>query len=201
MKEESFLLVSLKEDKAKKLAQVITNDTCRKILDYLAKKPATETEIAEKLNLPLSTVHYNMQNLVEAKLVNMDEFHYSKKGKEINHYSLSNKFIIIAPKEEQHSVMDALKKFLPVSLIVLVASGAIQLVQKFLLNKHVAEEGARLMAVAPEITEKALVATQDLNTTPLANTSETNIALWFLIGSFFVLLVLFLWELIKNRRK
>ena len=32
-----------KEDKAKKLAQVITNDSCRKILDYLADQEATES--------------------------------------------------------------------------------------------------------------------------------------------------------------
>jgi DNA-binding transcriptional ArsR family regulator len=198
MKEESFLLVSLKEDKAKKLAQVITNDTCRIILDYLAKKSATETEIAEKLNLPLSTVHYNLQNLVDAKLVNVDEFHYSKKGKEINHYSLSNKFIIIAPKEEQSSVLDALKKFLPVTLIVIALAGIMQLVSKYILSNSVQEE--RLMAAAPGMAPKTLNVAQDAATV-FSNTPETNFALWFLIGSFFVIMILFAWELIKNRRK
>jgi len=36
--DEKFLLVSLNEDKAKKLAQIISNDTCRKIIDFLAEK-------------------------------------------------------------------------------------------------------------------------------------------------------------------
>ena len=41
---EKFLLVSLKEDKAKQLAQVISNESCRKILDYLADKENFERE-------------------------------------------------------------------------------------------------------------------------------------------------------------
>jgi DNA-binding transcriptional ArsR family regulator len=61
MASEKFLLVSLKEDEAKKLAQVISNDTSRKILDFLAsRKDATETEIATHLEMPLSTTHYNL---------------------------------------------------------------------------------------------------------------------------------------------
>ena len=64
MTKEKFLLVSLQEDKAKKLAQVVTNDNCRRILDYLADREATETDLAKKLNLPISTVHYNLKQLV-----------------------------------------------------------------------------------------------------------------------------------------
>ena len=49
MAKEKFLLVSLSENKAKQLSQAISNETCRKILDYLADKEATETELAKKL--------------------------------------------------------------------------------------------------------------------------------------------------------
>ena len=116
MAKQSFLLVSLQEDKAKKLAQVVTNDSCRKILDYLADKEATETDLAEKLGLPMSTVHYNLSQLVGTGLIIADEFHYSKKGKEISHYKLANKYIIIAPKSkkrlltEQHLLRTINKK-------------------------------------------------------------------------------------------
>ena len=92
------MIFDLQEDKAKKLAQVVTNDSCRKILDYLADKEATETDLAEKLGLPMSTVHYNLSQLVGTGLIIADEFHYSKKGKEVNHYKLANKYIIIAQK-------------------------------------------------------------------------------------------------------
>ncbi|MBR9692492.1 helix-turn-helix transcriptional regulator [Candidatus Woesearchaeota archaeon] len=125
MPDEPFMLVSLEEAKAKKLAQVLSNETCTKLLNYLAKQgEATESEIAKKLKLPLSTVHYNLKQLVEAKLVLADEYHYSEKGREVNHYKLANKYIIIAPHEDTSGFMDKLKTFLPVTLIT-VATAAV----------------------------------------------------------------------------
>ena len=53
MPDEPFMLVSLKEDKAKKLANVMANPTCTRILDHLAQsKEATESAIAKELNWP-----------------------------------------------------------------------------------------------------------------------------------------------------
>ena len=74
-KKETFLMVSLEEDKAKKLAQVLSNDTSRKILDHLSNKKATETELSKELNLPISTVHYNLRHLLASRLVEAGEFH------------------------------------------------------------------------------------------------------------------------------
>jgi DNA-binding transcriptional ArsR family regulator len=130
MPDQPFLLVSLKEDKAKKLAQVIGNPTCTKILDYLAGKDATETQIAQDLGIPLSTVHYNMQQLVQAKLVVIEEFHYSPKGREVNHYKLANKFIIIAPKDDPR-FLDRLKKLLPATVVTLGLAAALKTMEFF----------------------------------------------------------------------
>ena len=61
---EKFVLVSLEENKAKKLAEVISNSTARKILDYLSEiEEAPESQIAKALKIPLNTAHYNLQNL------------------------------------------------------------------------------------------------------------------------------------------
>lgn len=114
MPDEPFMLVSLEEAKAKKLANVMGNETCTKLLNYLASHSGkTESEIAKAMKLPLSTVHYNLKQLVEARLVVADEFHYSSKGREVLHYRLANKYIIIAPQEEKPGFFDALKKVLP----------------------------------------------------------------------------------------
>src|SRR3989338_1552378 len=98
MANKNLLLMSLEDEKIKQIANVISNDSCRKILDFLAEKEATESELAEKLQIPISTVHYNLQQLTKAGLVSGEEFHYSKKGREIVHYKLANKYIIISPK-------------------------------------------------------------------------------------------------------
>ncbi len=128
MMKKSFLLVSLKESKAKKLAEVISNKTCRKILDHLAeKKDATESQIAKDLKIPISTVHYNLKALLTARLVKSDEYHYSAKGKEVSHYRLANQYVIIAPEGEKHAIREKLKSIIPTALIMGAAAGMIKI--------------------------------------------------------------------------
>ncbi len=154
MTKEKFVLVSLKEDKAKELAQIISNESCRKILDYLAENnDATETELAEKLQVPISTVHYNLKHLLAGGLITADEYHYSEKGKEVNHYKLANKYIIIAPKTT-HGIKEKLRSILPVGLIALVTTGFIQLYLKYFGKTQfgvmkTAQEAAALEVAVP----------------------------------------------------
>lgn len=201
MTDESFLLVSLNEEKAKKLAQVLSNDTARKILDYLSKKDlVTETQIAKALKLPLSTVHYNLQHLVKSDLVNDEHFTYSEKGKQISHYSLSNKYVIIAPKKTEQ-LKEKLKKFLPVIFVTTTASLLIKyfwqptLLKSFSKNvmtsyaEDAAVAGADMLARAPAVQE-------------ISATSNQEFAIWFLFGSVFALLIYFIWaEIILKKRK
>jgi len=92
----------------------------------------TETDISKELKLPISTVHYNLSVLVKAKLVEAREFHYSEKGREVNHYSLANKLIIIAPSKMDDSTKDKLKNlFLSIGFGLLFAGTTIfSLLQK-----------------------------------------------------------------------
>ncbi|MBN2454844.1 winged helix-turn-helix transcriptional regulator [Candidatus Woesearchaeota archaeon] len=197
-KENTFLLLSLEEDKAKKLSNVIGSDTCRKILDYLAKKEATETEISKELQLPLSTVHYNLKQLVDAGLVKAEEFHYSEKGKEVNHYSIANKYIIIAPKTTE-SLASKLRKILPVVAIVSLAGFMLQFLGK------TAQFGARNLAEAPKMLATAGDAAAEaeeafVEAAPQAiQSAEPNIALWFGIGAAFALLTYLLYGIIAAK--
>ncbi len=131
MSKESFMMVSLKGDKAKKLAQVMSNPTCMKILEHLAGKESTETQIAKELNIPLSTVHYNIQQLATAKLVLANEFHYSDKGREVTHYKLAKQYIIIAPDDDDPGFLDRLKKFVPVVIITISLAVVLKTMQFF----------------------------------------------------------------------
>jgi DNA-binding transcriptional ArsR family regulator len=128
MTKKSFLLVSLNESKTKKLAEVISNNTCRKMLDYLAsKQDATESDMAKELGIPISTVNYNMKALLEAKLVKSDEYHYSPKGKEVSHYKLANQYVIIAPEGEKALIGEKLRSIIPTALIMGAAAAIIKL--------------------------------------------------------------------------
>ncbi len=122
MAKGKFLLVDLSEPKTKKLAETITSETSRRILEHLAdREDDTESGIAAALGIPLSTVHYHIQKLQEAKLIATEEFHYSPKGREVQHYKLANKYIIIAPKKIE-GLREKLRAVLPVAGIALGVS-------------------------------------------------------------------------------
>ena len=90
MAKKNLILLSLEDNKINKIANVVSNESCKKILDFLANKEySTESELAEKLSIPISTVHYNLQQLMDSGLVTVDEFHYSEKGREVNRYKLA----------------------------------------------------------------------------------------------------------------
>ena len=201
---ETFLLVSLEEEKAKKLAQVITSGTCRKMLDELANKDYTETDLAKALQLPLSTVHYNLQHLVSAGLVKADEFHYSEKGKEVNHYSLANKFVIIAPKKADEGVMNRLKRL----ITTIVAVGGIGLAYSYskgrgiggisIMQKAAVMEAAPLLKTAsadklmaaPAMAESANAAREAVQTS--VSTSDPSFILWFVITAVLAVVIYFI---------
>jgi len=206
MTKEKFVLVSLKESKAKKLAQVISNESCRKILDYLAEKEATETELASKLEVPISTVHYNLKHLTAAGLVAVDEFHYSEKGREVNHYKLANKYVIIAPKST-FGIKEKLKAVLPVALITVAAAGLLKLFTGRTAVFGTAKSGVReaVMAAAPEAEEAAAdlaaAALPNITKMPPVSAAEPSIALWFLIGAVFAIVIYMIIQYIINKRK
>lgn len=248
MSSKNFLLLSMEEEKIKKVSNVISNDSCRKILDYLSNKEATESELAEKLQIPISTIHYNIQQLMETGLIESKEFHYSEKGKEVNHYKLANKYIIIAPKKT-FGIKEKLKSILPVALIISGTALVLQYAQKFFvegglvriftdtkqtlvretfITQKAAEsavayrevatgvsdvaktaaagaaqiESEALPAAIPEIVNqtseyllKPEVVTQTITTQPSV---WSNIALWFLIGAVFALVIYLIINLSKK---
>jgi len=196
MPKSNFLLVDLNEPKTKKLAETITSDTSRKILNYLVEKEDTETNIAKILEIPISTVHYHLQKLQEAGLVTAKEFHYSRKGREVNHYKLANKYIIIAPRNV-FGLKEKLRGILPVVGIMLGISAVIKLLQNYtsrtvfatkvvVANAEIAMESTALKA-APTLAQEAPIAVQ-----------QPDIAFWFFIGSVVTMAIYLLILVIKH---
>lgn len=207
MPNDPFMLVSLKESQAKKLSHVLANPTSTKILEYLAGKDATESQISKDLGVPLSTVHYNMKQLVDAKLVVSDEFHYSSRGKEVSHYKLANKYIIIAPKEESDGFLQHLRKFVPAAIITVGVGVVLKSLQFFTGTSS----SAKLQT--PEIAMMRTADTADTMAAGLAMEAPPeptcfNCDVWwqspmidyFLLGAVFVLAVLIISEAVSYWR-
>jgi DNA-binding transcriptional ArsR family regulator len=198
MAKQSFLLVSLQDDQAQKLAQVVQNASCRKILDYLTEKEATESELSQKLSIPLSTVHYNLKHLTKAELVIADEFHYSEKGKEVNHYKLANKYIIIAPKST-HGIKEKLKSILPVGILALGASFIIGVMNKVTPTTQTAIAEAAPVAFDSAAPEMAKALPQIIKPVVTQPSIWQNVGIWFLLGALFVLITYHIISIIRKK--
>ncbi len=192
MPKSNFLLVDLNEPKTKKLAETITSETSRKILNYLAEKTDdTETKIAEQLKLPLSTAHYHLQKLQEAGLIKAEEFHYSQKGREVNHYKLANKYIIIAPSKVS-GLREKLRGILPVAGIILSISAIIEVL---------AGGRPKFSSAAQEMVAESTVPMMKAQEIALAvsQPAEPSTGLWFLLGGGVALGLFFLCCYLKER--
>lgn len=198
MSDEPFLLVSLEDEQAKKLAQVLSNKSATSILAYLSReKDATESALAKRLKLPLSTIHYNMQQLVQAGLVIADTYHYSEKGREVLHYRLTNKYVIIAPKAEKQSLTTRLRDLLPATLIAVATAGLLKV-----LSLLTTKRAVQVMSLPKE---EAIVAESVATSTgviqSLSHAVITNqVIIAFLIGAFFALAVVACLRIHSQRR-
>jgi DNA-binding transcriptional ArsR family regulator len=202
MAEKSFVLLSLKDDKAKNLSKALGNESCRKILDYLASKgDATETQISNDLKVPISTVHYNMKLLAENGLVTMNEYHYSEKGKEVIHYKMRNRYIVIAPgPEDEKSFMTKLKNMIPAIVILGIGTFVVGLFE-FFSKAGISAERANLKLASYAADATAGAAPQAMarasEVAPIASSSP-HFTLWFFAGGFFVLVCVLLWNFTRK---
>lgn len=117
---DKFITFGIDDDRSKDIAEVLKNDSCRKILDYMADaKESSEQDIATALDMPLNTTEYNLNKLVKAGLVEKAKFLWSSKGRKIDYYNLARKHIVISPKIAKPS-STMLKAIIPIILAVAV---------------------------------------------------------------------------------
>jgi DNA-binding transcriptional ArsR family regulator len=76
---------------------VLTSDIARSILAELYREPATQSELAERVDTSIQNVDYHVQNLRQADLVDVVDEWYSEKGREMDVYGPTNEpFVLIA---------------------------------------------------------------------------------------------------------
>lgn len=125
---EKVLILPLNED-SKKITQTLSNDTSLKILELLAQKPLSATEIADELEIALTTVKYNLDALVESDLIKVKQTRWSKKGREIKIYEPVQKLIVVVPgrrNPDRSSIAGILRKYLGIAAAAVFASAGVE---------------------------------------------------------------------------
>jgi predicted transcriptional regulator len=129
MDENHFMLVSLEDSKSKAISEVLGSKTCKKVIGYLSeRKEASQKDLSDALNIPMNTLDYNIKKLVESGFIQKRKnFFWSKKGKKIVMYELSNKSIVISPKK---SASQKFKSILPAFILTAAGTFAVWVYEK-----------------------------------------------------------------------
>lgn len=193
--EEKKIFISLEDKRLKDVAESITNKTCNKILQYLIEKTATVSDISEDLKLPINTIDYNIKKLLRAGLIESNSHWWSVKGKKMPAYKISNKEIIIKPKE----LIDY-KKYLVAALstgvLGLIINKLSQKMNSITLSTKVPTTDSSIAM----LTETSCLLTEETTAQAIITTSQLGIGSWFILGAWFIILLFFVYSIVTERR-
>jgi DNA-binding transcriptional ArsR family regulator len=189
---EEVIVLEPGDERAQKIGKAIGSPTANEILHILAEGPKTASDLTELLNIPMGTLKYHIENLLEAGLIEITETRYSVKGREVKVYALRDQLLIVAPKVT--SIRSILLKYASLFVIVIVASMAMFAILPLLQNVPPVAGPPAFQTdggggAAGTLAEKAAPAD-----TGLALTSSAAPILAFFMGGCLVLLLLLLYE-------
>lgn len=88
-------VVSLDDDDAASVFDVLAVDTARAILAELAAEPAAASGLADTVDASIQTVVYHLERLEEAGLVEVVDTWYSSKGREMDVYASTGVPVVV----------------------------------------------------------------------------------------------------------
>jgi DNA-binding transcriptional ArsR family regulator len=127
---DNVVILEPGDERAQKISKAMASQTASDILQLLAEGQKSLTEITDRLDIPLTTAKYHIENLLEAGLITVAETKYSVKGREIKIYAVTNQLLIVAPR--QSNVRSLLLKYASLFGIVLFGSLVIAMLSPIL---------------------------------------------------------------------
>ena len=127
---DNVVILEPGDERAQKISKAMASQTASDILQLLAEDKKSLTEITDRLDIPLTTAKYHIENLLEAGLITVAETKYSVKGREIKIYAVTNQLLIVAPR--QSNVRSLLLKYASLFGIVLFGSLVIAMLSPIL---------------------------------------------------------------------
>ena len=119
--DDDVLVIPLASEERKKIAKALSNETTVTILQELAQQALSATELAEHLNLPLTTVKYSIDALIEAKLIRIVSISLSPKRREVKIYTAVQRAIVFTPEKTSPDTFRIIRRLLPYFVVILIS--------------------------------------------------------------------------------
>jgi DNA-binding transcriptional ArsR family regulator len=105
-------VVGLDAEHSGDVFSALTSATARSIVAELHREPATQSELADRVDTSLQNANYHLGRLVDAGVVTVVDELYSEKGNEMSVYgAVGQPFVLIAGGDEH---LDAVRRALTV---------------------------------------------------------------------------------------
>jgi len=117
---EEVLVLEPGDDRAKKIGKALSNPSSSDILHLLGEGERTLSEISESLDQPITTVKYNVENLLDAGMIDIVRTRYSEKGRIVKVYGIRDQVVIVSPGRAD--VKSLLMKYASLFALIAVAS-------------------------------------------------------------------------------
>jgi predicted transcriptional regulator len=94
-------VVGLEDEASGEVFSALRSETARSLLGELHRRPATQSEVADRVDTSLQNANYHLERLVAAGLVEVVDELYSQKGNEMSVYApVTELFVFIASAED-----------------------------------------------------------------------------------------------------
>ena len=173
---KKYIMISLDDERSTKISHILGNKTCKKIIGVLSEKESSEKDISDELKIPINTIEYNLNKLTKTGLIEKSKnFFWSKKGRKIDMYKVSNKSIVISPKSQ---ITSKLKTIAPVAIASIIGVFLIKLYSSMKLD-----------VLGREFTN-----TKVASTSVMATEKFPELWPWFLGGVIFAMAIYLIWN-------
>ncbi|MBT3940864.1 winged helix-turn-helix transcriptional regulator [Candidatus Woesearchaeota archaeon] len=206
-----------------KTAKMLSNQTARKILETLDKKKSV-SQIAKELDLPLTTVDYNITQLEKAGLIKSGYYKWSPRGNKMKLYELAGEIFVYAP-EQKPGLLDAMNRLIiPAVLGISAVSGFItqklfysggtstSMTEKAVTDSFLQSGSETTLPVVRGVVSTATNSIDTVNNAVVENITNTTVYVtestsvqaepqlwfWFMVAAGLAMLVLYLFRL-RNR--
>jgi DNA-binding transcriptional ArsR family regulator len=194
---EKQVVIDINDPRSGKIAETLANPSCKKILNILAENEMSASDISGKLKLPLNTITYNLDKLIESGLIEKTgQILWSIKGKQIPKYKISNRKIVISPKSL------TAKGIIPAILgTAIIAAGIKYFFSGNIIENSYGNAGIEMTKIAAPAMDSAFDFARE---TPSIINTCSNFAepwIWFILGSLITILIFLIWNLKGGKEK
>jgi DNA-binding transcriptional ArsR family regulator len=127
-------VLSLDDDATREVIEALSSETAYGIFRLLNETPATASQIADRLEQSVQNVHYHLEKLESAGVIEVTDTCYSEKGREMSVYVVAEDptLLFLGTEDDRPSLKRAFKSFAsllgPPSILLAVGESISQFV-------------------------------------------------------------------------